>query len=1180
MVKTRWLMGSCLLVWLLTGSTLAIAQVGFHAARGDSSVESVTISNLGAAGSSLQVSSLVIDDDTHFLLEPGGTCAALAFSLAGGESCTQLVRFSPQAIGTFSATLTVFSDAASVDNDQVALSGTAEPGQGPALQAVPGSLEFGLVAADAIPVDADVIVTNAGPVDTELTVTAIDAVGDTEFSVLSENCQAQILSGGDFCTVTIRFEATGDGSFSGALEVVSSAGSTSVPLNGAAQFPAQLAFLEQPVSTTIGEAIAPPVIVEVQDVAGDRVSLDNSTVITLSLAFDPSGQANLAGTLTTTVSNGVASFADLSLDQVGEGFTLIAVDGKSQLAPASSAAFDIFPGAPALLSFAVQPGDSAVGESISPPVVVQVLDSLGNLVTWDDSTVIGLTLSGGAPGALLSGGAGKTVSGGQASFSGLSVDTVGTAYQLFAQDAESVLAPAASDSFDVTSVDAEITISSIDPAGSQMVGQPYLVSVAVTGVNPTGTVTISDGQGASCLIVVGSASSCNLVSTSVGPRTIAADYPGDANNQPAAATAAYEIVAGAPDRLAFLVQPQDAVSDQVITPAVVVQVQDAFGNPVTSDESSEVALFLVDGTDGAVLTGGAATTVSAGLVTFAALAVDLAGSDFRLRADAAGLTSAFSDSFDVSAGAPFELIFDVQPSSVLPDSIISPAVSISVRDAAGNLVASDNSTQVNLQLLPGDPSAVLSNGGLATVVDGVATYANLSVDTVGSGYRLSADDAVGNLAGSLSDPFNVVNSESSLEIIGFDPPLAQTVGQAYEVLVALDSEDVSPTGLVTVSDDLGASCQFDVETQDRCSLVSVSAGNRIINAVYPGDDSVAASADQTDYSINPAQAELKIVAISPAGQQVINQPYQVEIELTGFQPSGPVVVDDGDGNVCVINLPADRCSLSSTSTGAKTITASYAGNVNNLGNVDSQGYAIVRAQSTTSILGLTPANQQTVGLPYTVTAVVAGQNPAGQISISDGDGAECQIDLDQGQTACELVSTSPGSRTIQAEYGGDDNNTSSSASSLYEIVSSGPFALAFSTQPDYGVVNGPLYPRLVVRVVDSLGLLVDADNSTEIEIRIETNPGGGELGGTLIKTVSNGVASFDNLSISALGQGYQLRARTPNLVLEPAITAPFDVISDQVFGDRFEQATDQLFRDRFEEPALPGSSVSGGSGLE
>ncbi|TVQ34684.1 MAG: choice-of-anchor D domain-containing protein [Wenzhouxiangella sp.] len=1259
-----------LLVILLALSAFASAQVAFTAARGASSVEPVTISNLGDAGSNLEVDSIEIDDDTHFLLEPGGSCIAPPFSLGGGDSCTQLVRFSPQAIGTFTATLTVLSDAPSVANDQVALSGTAEPGPEPALQVAPGSLSFGLVSADALPLDADVTVSNLGEASTELTVTSVGTSGDAEFFIQSDSCQGEVLAGGTSCTVTIRFDAASDGSFTGALQIVTSVGDATVPLSGATQIPARLVFLDQPVDTAVGDMITPPVVVEVQDASGDRVSLDNSTLVELALAVDPSGAASLNGTTATVVSNGLATFADLSLDQVGEGFVLRAADGAGELAIDDSAPFAILPGPPATLAFAVQPVDTVVGGLISPPVLVHVLDSFGNVVTWDSATEVGLALSGGQPSAQLGGGEVQQVSGGSVSFAGLSVDLAGTDYQLLAQSSDSAIASAASAAFDITSAGSGTTITGIDPAGSQVVGEPFLVSVNVTGVspsgtvtvsdgstscpidldqgetacelvstsagprtisanypgdvnnapsqaqveyqitlastdlaiasidpagsqavnqaytveistagfNPGGTVTISDGQGASCLIVLGSANSCDLTSTSVGPRTISADYPGDANNQPASATAPYQIVAGAPDRVVFLVQPEDAVSAQAISPAVELQIQDAFGNPVLSDSSSEVALSLIDGTSGAELAGGDAIAVSAAVAVFDALSIDLAGSEYRLRADSADLPSAFSEPFDVSPGEPFELRFGVQPSSVLPGSPITPAVTITVRDAAGNLVISDNSTAVDLQLVDGTPGAVLANGGVITVSNGVATYAGLSVDQVGAGYRLSADDALGGLAGALSQPFNVVTSESETEIIGFDPTGAQIVGQPYDVLVEVTG--ASPTGLVTVSDDLGASCQFDVASDDRCSLVSTATGNRIITASYPGDTNNAASSDQTFYVINPAQSALSIVDISPAGQQAINQSYQVQIAVDGFNPTGPVIVDDGDGNVCVINLPADRCALTSTSVGPKTITASYGGNANNLGDTASQAYDIVRAQSTTSILGLTPAAQQVVELPYTVTVIVAGQNPSGQISVSDGQGADCLVDLDLGQTACELVSTSLGPRTILAEYSGDDNNEPSQASAPYQIVSTGPVALAFSVQPEYGVVNGPLFPRLVVRVVDSLGLLVADDDSTEIEIRIETNPGGGQLTGTPVKTVSGGVASFENLSISALGEGYQLRARTPNINLESAVTDFFDVIEDQVFGDRFELPPDTLFQDRFEVLPVPNSSKRAGSGLE
>ena len=82
------------------------------------------------------------------------------------------------------------------------------------------------------------------------------------------------------------------------------------------------------------------------------------------------------------------------------------------------------------------------------------------------------------------------------------------------------------------------TITSITPAGAQLVGVPYAVNVSVSGNTPTGTVAVSDPGGGSCTIIL-PASSCMLTSLTPsvlpapGFNVISARYSGD-NNNPAA----------------------------------------------------------------------------------------------------------------------------------------------------------------------------------------------------------------------------------------------------------------------------------------------------------------------------------------------------------------------------------------------------------------------------------------------------------------------------------------------------------------------------------------------------------------------------------------------------------------------------------------------------------------------
>ncbi len=116
-------------------------------------------------------------------------------------------------------------------------------------------------------------------------------------------------------------------------------GGTSTPLSftvspGAAT---QLAFTKQPSNTPAGVAIAPAVQVTARDPLGNTATSFTGSV-TVALGANP-GSATLAGTLTSTAVNGVTTFANLSIDKAGTGYTLVA--STAGLTGATSAPFSI-----------------------------------------------------------------------------------------------------------------------------------------------------------------------------------------------------------------------------------------------------------------------------------------------------------------------------------------------------------------------------------------------------------------------------------------------------------------------------------------------------------------------------------------------------------------------------------------------------------------------------------------------------------------------------------------------------------------------------------------------------------------------------------------------------------------------------------------------------------------------
>jgi len=112
---------------------------------------------------------------------------------------------------------------------------------------------------------------------------------------------------------------------------------------------------------------------------------------------------------------------------------------------------------------------------------------------------------------------------------------------------------------------------------------------------------------------------------------------------------AAEAGAGPPAALGFAVQPGDVRALDVIRPAVVVGLRDAYGNS-TSDRGRVVTLAVTSGTgtSGAVLSGQLVRPVLEGSAVFADLSVDLAGTGYKVEAASSGLVGATSVAFDVA----------------------------------------------------------------------------------------------------------------------------------------------------------------------------------------------------------------------------------------------------------------------------------------------------------------------------------------------------------------------------------------------------------------------------------------------------------------------------------------------------------------------------------------------------
>ena len=102
-------------------------------------------------------------------------------------------------------------------------------------------------------------------------------------------------------------------------------------------------------------------------------------------------------------------------------------------------------------------------------------------------------------------------------------------------------------------------------------------------------------------------------------------------------------------------------------------------------------------------------------------------------------------------------------------------------------------------------------------------------------------------------------------------------------------------------------------------------------------------------------------------------------------------------------------------------------------------------------------------------------------------------------------------------------------------------ALLFGVQPS-GTLEGQVLSTFQVRLIDAdRGVIVGGTGT--IQLFIDTNPTGGPvvLGGTTIRPLVNGVATFNDITLSAAGDGWTFRISVAGQDAADVVSQPFDI---------------------------------------
>jgi hypothetical protein len=343
-----------------------------------------------------------------------------------------------------------------------------------------------------------------------------------------------------------------------------------------------------------------------------------------------------------------------------------------------------------------------------------------------------------------------------------------------------------------------------------------------------------------------------------------------------------------------------------------------------------------------------------------------------------------------------KLEFTGQPSNTSAGSAISPAVAVTVEDAAGNAVpVGGRSVTVAIGTNPGGTLSGTTTAN--TDASGVVTFSNLSVNSVGTGYTLAITSS--GLAGATSIAFNVTAAAEAKFVITSAPVSGAASSTATLGPITIQRQDTfgnpvttGSTAVTLGSNSTGTTVFAATSGGSSTTSVTIPAAASSVNVFY-GDTKAGTPTITASGSLTQAIQVETVVAAATAKFAIITPPVSGTASTTATL--GPITIQRQDAFENPVTTGSTTINLGSSSAGGKFAATSG-------------GTAI----AATSI----PANASTATVFYgdtiagtpTITASFGTLGGATQVeNITAGPAAKLCFVL-SGSTACLATYPAPG----------------------------------------------------------------------------------------------------------------------------------------------------------------------------
>jgi len=559
-------------------------------------------------------------------------------------------------------------------------------------------------------------------------------------------------------------------------------------------------------------------------------------------------------------------------------------------------------------------------------------------------------------------------------------------------------------------------------------GQSVSLGATVTGSNPTGTVTFKDGT-----TTLGTASVASGVATlsvtfaATGSHSLTAVYAGDVGNNASTSAAVAETVSKATTTTTLVADPNPTVASGNVTLSATV----AGANPTGTVTFKDGTTTLGTGT----LSGGVATLVK----TFSTISTrSLTAAYGGDTANGSSTSSALSLPVN-KAATTVSLSSATNPSLHDNNVVLNAVVTGPGAQPTGTVQfwsGGVNGSSLGSQTLSSGQASVSAYFGGPGTFDVTAVYA-------GDSKNLGSTSAVLTQVTTKTTP--TVTLSTDVTQVYSQRAYASTSGVSglYNNIHLSVFAQLGQGAMLSIMDGstLIGTTTVDVSGNGGLYVNLQPAGTRNLTANWAGSaQSNPATSNVVNINVLPGQPQLgvdfpqSVVAGSSAGLSATlyaNNP-------TGGSPTGTVVFSEGSTQLGtgVLNSSYYASTITSFATaGTHTVTATYAGDPNNVGSSGTGSITVTQAQSQTA-LAVTPT-PTIVGRTVNLVATVTGVNPSGTVSFRDGSTVIGTAPITAGQATFSTSYQSTGVHSLLAVYSGDANNLTSTSSTVTETVNAG-----------------------------------------------------------------------------------------------------------------------------------------------